>query len=38
VDLTYVLRSGEPDVYDKRMAIFFANLTMTLVEQGTQGA
>jgi 6-phosphofructokinase 1 len=37
VDLTYVLRSGEPDVYDKRMATFFANLVMTLIEQGTRG-
>src|SRR5579885_1569232 len=24
IDLTYFLRSGEPEVYDKRMAIFFA--------------
>lgn len=37
VDLTYILRSGEPDVYDKRMAIFYANLIMTLVEEGTHG-
>ncbi|HKP51344.1 MAG TPA: 6-phosphofructokinase [Chloroflexia bacterium] len=37
VDLTYILRSGEPDVYDKRMAIFYANLVMSLVEQGTEG-
>lgn len=37
IDLTYILRSGEPDVYDKRMAIFYANLVMTLVEQGTHG-
>jgi 6-phosphofructokinase 1 len=37
VDLTYILRSGEPDVYDKRMAIFYANLVMGLVEKGVQG-
>ncbi|MBF6612716.1 MAG: 6-phosphofructokinase [Chloroflexi bacterium] len=38
VDLTYILRSGEPDVYDKHMAIYYANLIMSLVEQGTGGA
>lgn len=38
VDLTYILRSGEPDVYDKRMAIFYANLVMDLVAAGTHGA
>jgi 6-phosphofructokinase 1 len=37
VDLTYILRSGEPDEYDKHMAIFYANLVMSLVEQGTYG-
>jgi len=37
VDLTYILRSGEPAVYDKRMAIFYANLVMSLVEEGTHG-
>jgi 6-phosphofructokinase 1 len=37
VDLTYILRSGEPDVFDKRMAVFYANLVMSLVEQGTHG-
>jgi 6-phosphofructokinase len=37
VDLTYILRSGEPDVYDKRMAVFYANLVMSLVEGGTHG-
>jgi 6-phosphofructokinase 1 len=37
VDLTYILRSGEPDVYDKHMAIYFANLMMNLVEKGTHG-
>ncbi len=35
IDLTYFLRSGEPDVYDKHMAIYYANLVMTLVESGT---
>lgn len=38
VDLTYILRSGEPDVYDKHMAIFYANLVMGLVAAGTHGA
>jgi ATP-dependent phosphofructokinase / diphosphate-dependent phosphofructokinase len=37
IDLTYFLRSGEPDVYDKHMAIFYANLVMSLVEAGTYG-
>jgi 6-phosphofructokinase 1 len=37
VDLTYFLRSGEPEVYDKHMAIFYANLVMSLVAQGTHG-
>jgi 6-phosphofructokinase len=37
IDLTYFLRSGEPEVYDKHMAIFFANLIMGLVEKGTCG-
>ena len=37
IDLTYFLRSGEPDVYDKHMAIFYANLIMSLVESGTYG-
>jgi 6-phosphofructokinase 1 len=37
IDLTYFLRSGEPDVYDKHMAIYYANLIMSLVEQGTHG-
>lgn len=35
IDLTYLLRSGEPEVYDKHMAIFYANLIMSAVEQGT---
>ncbi len=38
VDLTYILRSGEPDVYDKHMAIYYANVIMSLVEQGIDGA
>ncbi len=37
IDLTYFLRSGEPDVYDKHMAIFYANLVMSVVEAGSHG-
>jgi len=37
IDLTYFLRSGAPDAYDKHMAIFYANVIMGLVEQGTHG-
>ncbi|GHP01021.1 6-phosphofructokinase [Reticulibacter mediterranei] len=37
IDLTYFLRSGEPEVYDKHMAIFFANMIMSFVEKGTCG-
>ncbi|MFL5654565.1 MAG: 6-phosphofructokinase [Ktedonobacteraceae bacterium] len=37
VDLTYFLRSGEPEVYDKHMAIYFANVVMSQVEAGTHG-
>ena len=37
VDLTYILRSGEPDEYDKHVAIFYANLAANLVLQGTHG-
>ena len=37
IDLTYLLRSGEPDVYDKHMAIYYANLVMSQVESGTYG-
>ena len=37
IDLTYFLRSGEPDVYDKHMAIFYANLVMSVLEAGTHG-
>ncbi len=37
IDLTYFLRSGEPEVYDKHMAIFYTNLIMSMVEKGTHG-
>ncbi len=37
IDLTYFLRSGEPEAYDKHMAIYYANLIMSLVEVGTHG-
>ena len=37
IDLTYFLRSGEPDVYDKHMAIFYANVIMSQVETGIHG-
>ena len=37
IDLTYFLRSGEPEVYDKHMAIYYANLIMTEVSKSTQG-
>jgi 6-phosphofructokinase len=37
IDLTYFLRSGEPDVYDKHMAIFYANVIMGQVNAGTHG-
>ncbi|HLX55600.1 MAG TPA: 6-phosphofructokinase [Ktedonobacteraceae bacterium] len=37
IDLTYFLRSGEPEVYDKHMAIYYSNVVMSLVEQGTHG-
>lgn len=37
IDLTYFLRSGEPEVYDKHMAIYYANVVMSLVELGTHG-
>jgi len=36
IDLTYFLRSGEPEVYDKHMAIYYANVVMNAVEQGMQ--
>jgi 6-phosphofructokinase len=37
IDLTYFLRSGEPDAYDKHMAIFYANLIMSYVESWMHG-
>ena len=37
IDLTYFLRSGEPEVYDKHMAIFYANVVMSLIESGQHG-
>jgi ATP-dependent phosphofructokinase / diphosphate-dependent phosphofructokinase len=37
IDLTYFLRSGEPEVYDKHMAIYYANLIMGQVEAGRHG-
>src|SRR5581483_1532052 len=37
VDLTYFLRSGEPNVYDKHMAIYYANLIMSAIADGTHG-
>ncbi len=37
IDLTYFLRSGEPEVYDKHMAIYYADVVMSLVESGTHG-
>jgi ATP-dependent phosphofructokinase / diphosphate-dependent phosphofructokinase len=35
IDLTYFLRSGEPEAFDKHMAIYYANLIMSLVGVGT---
>src|SRR5437588_2784921 len=37
IDLTYFLRSGEPEVYDKHMAIYFGNVIMSQVESRTYG-
>lgn len=37
IDLTYFLRSGEPEVYDKHMAIYYANVVMSTLEQGIHG-
>ncbi|HLI71993.1 MAG TPA: 6-phosphofructokinase [Ktedonobacteraceae bacterium] len=34
IDLTYFLRSGEPVVYDKHMAIYYANMAMSAVTAG----
>jgi 6-phosphofructokinase 1 len=36
-ELTYDLRSGEPDSLDSMVAITFANVAMDLVEAGTTG-
>lgn len=37
IDLTYFLRSGEPEVYDKHMAIYYANMVMSAVTDGMYG-
>ncbi len=37
IDLTYFLRSGEPEVYDKHMAIYYANMVMSAVTSGMYG-
>ena len=37
IDLTYFLRSGEPEVYDKHMAIYYANVVMNALEEGMHG-
>ncbi len=37
IDLTYYLRAGEPDAYDKHVAIYFANVAMSALEEGTTG-
>jgi len=37
IDLTYFLRSGEPEVYDKHMAIYYANVVMNAIEQRMRG-
>lgn len=37
IDLTYFLRSGEPEVYDKHMAIYYANMAMSAVTSGMYG-
>ena len=37
IDLTYFLRSGEPEVYDKHMAIYYANVVMNALEQEMSG-
>jgi 6-phosphofructokinase 1 len=37
IDLTYLLRSGEAEVYDKHMAIYYANMAMSAVRDGTYG-
>jgi 6-phosphofructokinase 1 len=37
IDLTYFLRSGQPDAIDKHNAIYYANLVMSFIEKGTHG-
>jgi 6-phosphofructokinase 1 len=37
IDLTYILRAGEPVVYDKQFAITCANLIMSAVEKNEHG-
>lgn len=37
IDLTYILRSGEPAVYDKYVAIYFANVVMNYAENRLYG-
>ena len=37
IDLTYFLRSGEPEVYDKHMAIYYANVAMNAIEHKVHG-
>ncbi|MGH2479469.1 MAG: 6-phosphofructokinase, partial [Ktedonobacteraceae bacterium] len=37
IDLTYLLRSGEPEVYDKHMATYYANMIMSAVTAGMYG-
>ncbi len=37
IDLTYILRSGEPDVYDRRMAVYYANLVVNMIRDGVHG-
>jgi 6-phosphofructokinase 1 len=37
IDLTYILRSGEPDVYDRRMAVYYANLVVNMIKDGVHG-
>jgi 6-phosphofructokinase 1 len=37
IDLTYFLRSGEPEVYDKHMAIYYANVIMSTIDHSMSG-